>query len=44
MNSDLVDMMNNNQGLIFAHDENEIILEVDEEDATQLLTKRTIQQ
>jgi hypothetical protein len=37
MNTDLVDTMNIDQSLIFAHDENEIILDVDEEDAKQLL-------
>ncbi len=31
--------MNINQSLIFAHDENEIILEVDKEDAKHLLHK-----
>ena len=43
MNTDLVDSMNIDQSLIFAHDENEIILEVDEEDAQQTSsnTKRT---
>lgn len=39
MNTDLVDSMNIDQSLIFAHDENEIILEVDEEDAQQLLSE-----
>ena len=39
MNSDLVDSMNIDQSLLFAHDENEIILEVDEEDAQQLLSE-----
>ncbi len=39
MNTDLVDTMNIDQSLIFAHDENEIILEVDEEDAQQLLSE-----
>jgi hypothetical protein len=39
MNNDLVDSMNIDQSLIFAHDENEIILEVDEEDAQQLLSE-----
>jgi len=37
MNTDLVDSMNIDQSLLFAHEENEIILEVDEEDAQQLL-------
>jgi hypothetical protein len=37
MNTDLADTMNIGQSLIFAHDENKIILEVDEEDAKQLL-------
>jgi hypothetical protein len=37
MNTDLVDTMNIDQSLIFAHDENEIVLEVDQEDAKQLL-------
>ena len=37
MNTDLVDTMNIDQSLIFAHDENKIILEVNEEDAKQLL-------
>ncbi len=39
MNTDLVDSMNIDQSLIFADDENEIILEVDEEDAQQLLSE-----
>jgi hypothetical protein len=39
MNTDLVDTMNIDQSLIFAHDENEIILEVNEEDAKQLLNR-----
>jgi hypothetical protein len=39
MNTDLVDSMNIDQSLIFTHDENEIILEVDEEDAQQLLSE-----
>ena len=37
MNSDLVDTMNIDQSLIFAHDENKIILEVNKKDAKQLL-------
>ncbi len=37
MNNDLVDTMNIDQSLIFALDENEIILEVNKEDAKQLL-------
>jgi hypothetical protein len=39
MNTDLVDTMNIDQSLLFAHDENEIILEVNKEDAKQLLNK-----
>ncbi len=39
MNTDLVDSMNIDQSLLFAHDENEIILEVNEEDAQQLLNE-----
>ena len=37
MSTDLVDTMNIDQSLIFAHDENKIILEVNKEDAKQLL-------
>jgi hypothetical protein len=38
MNTDLVDSMNIDQSLIFAHEDNKIILEVnEEEDAQQLL-------
>ena len=39
MSTDLVDSMNIDQSLLFAHEENEIILEVDEEDAQQLLSE-----
>jgi hypothetical protein len=39
MNTDLVDSMNIDQSLLFTHDKNEIILEVNEEDAQQLLNE-----
>jgi len=39
MNTDLVDSMNIDQSLIFEHDDNEIILEVNEEDAQRLLSE-----
>jgi hypothetical protein len=44
MNTNLVDTMNIDQSLIFAHDKNKIILEVNEEDAKNSSTEMKLQQ
>jgi hypothetical protein len=42
MNTDFVNTMNIDQSLLFAHEENEIILDVNEEEAQQLLQENEL--